>query len=46
MARFILGVVVGIMLATWGVDGTMRIVGNGVNKIQDGARVLEQEANK
>ena len=46
MTRFIIGVIVGIVLSTWGVDGTMRIVNGGVNKIQDGARVLEREASK
>jgi hypothetical protein len=45
MSKLIVGLVLGIALATWGVDGTMRIVSNGINKIQDGARVVEQKAN-
>jgi hypothetical protein len=46
MSRFILGVVVGIALATWGVEGVTSMVTQGVSKIQDGARTVQIEVTK
>jgi len=46
MTRFVLGVVVGIALATWGIDGVTNMVSQGVAKIQDGARTVQTEVTK
>jgi hypothetical protein len=46
MTRFVLGIVVGIALATWGVEGVTNMVTSGVTKIQDGARTVQTEVTK
>jgi len=46
MTRFVFGIVVGIALATWGVEGVTNMVTSGVAKIQDGARTVQTEVTK
>ena len=40
MIRFVLGVVVGIFIATVGISGVANMLDNGVSKVQDQAREL------
>lgn len=42
MIKFLAGIVVGIMFATVGVDGTVRVVEGGVNRIQSATKAAAQ----
>jgi hypothetical protein len=46
MIKFLFGVVVGIMLATWGVGGIAEMVGVGVGKVQHGANVIHNNVTR
>lgn len=42
MIKFLAGVVLGIMFATIGVDGTVKVVEGGVSRIQSAAKAAAQ----
>jgi|TARA_B110000240_G_scaffold194686_1_gene242748 hypothetical protein len=42
MMKFVIGVVVGISISTWGVGGVTNMITQGVNYIQDGAKTVEK----
>ena len=42
MSKFVIGVVVGIAISTWGIEGTQRMLSSGISYIQNGANAVEQ----
>jgi hypothetical protein len=42
MTKFLIGFVAGIMLATVGVEGVVRMLDNGVNRVQEVGRDIAQ----
>ena len=41
MMKFIMGVVVGIALSTWGIEGSTAMVKKGIGLVQDGAQTVQ-----
>lgn len=41
MMKFVMGVVVGIALSTWGIEGSTAMVKKGIGFVQDGAQTVQ-----